>query len=526
MVYKADENIEPFWAEYASDSNGRDPLSVQNSSVVIYAKIIKGITNVTNRIRYKGFYCWLIDAIMKEVSDKDRNSLDEQIRYIRRGELLLAFIMAVEYPEVTGVSGSLYAKNNKDNKIDIKLGADLDARNPQSGAYWKLKTGAFGQYFIGSMRDLSLINYPQSDLNIYTLTKRGKKLTNTFSKNIPHEAASIFMRCILKNNITLKDLGLLKSFSLSEIPIQSDEHIYYQQMLLDNDSIGQTNCNRRNSIILLLKYLKEGKEDISNLQSYFLKGNYNANIQKEEVEEDTSTAWYLYEMSELLHVAYEYIHCNFLSSLEQYPQPLFEKINSLLDEASEVLKECNIDPKTCQFKDYMKLIKEKNLDVYDEHYTWMEDAYYQNESGNTFVNAINVMIQIYFNSEKHFPKLKEYASKYENNFNRNGYAIELIEMFIETKKSLNMYDYMKQLLLMAINQHTFSSYRKTQIGQNLVHNFMIEDDTIWRLREIHPSRTSPRLQNVTQYMVDLGWIKKENKILTITSLGEEIANIV
>lgn len=104
MLYTNDEIVEPFWAEYSSEASGRDPLAIQNSSVVIYTKMIVGITNVTNRIRYNGFYCWLLETILKSISKK--NSLVEQIRYLRRSELLLAYVMVKEFPDVTGVSGS------------------------------------------------------------------------------------------------------------------------------------------------------------------------------------------------------------------------------------------------------------------------------------------------------------------------------------------------------------------------------------------------------------------------------------
>ena len=78
MAYSNEEIIEPFWAEYASEASGRDPLAIQNSSVVIYTKMIVGITNVTNRIRYNGFYCWLIESILQNISKK--NSYVEQIK--------------------------------------------------------------------------------------------------------------------------------------------------------------------------------------------------------------------------------------------------------------------------------------------------------------------------------------------------------------------------------------------------------------------------------------------------------------
>jgi hypothetical protein len=91
MLYTTEEKIEPFWAEFSSAASGRDPLAIQNSSVVIYTKMVVGITNVTNRIRYNGFFCWIFDTILQNIEKK--NSLQEQIRYSRRAELLLAYMM-------------------------------------------------------------------------------------------------------------------------------------------------------------------------------------------------------------------------------------------------------------------------------------------------------------------------------------------------------------------------------------------------------------------------------------------------
>jgi predicted transcriptional regulator len=51
---------------------------------------------------------------------------------------------------------------------------------------------------------------------------------------------------------------------------------------------------------------------------------------------------------------------------------------------------------------------------------------------------------------------------------------------------------------------------------------MIEDFSVWRLRETLPNRTTPRLQNVLQYIMDIGWIKREGKVYTITEAGTKI----
>ena len=57
-MYEANNKPFPFWGAETTSKTGRDPLAVQNSSVVIYDNMVKGVTNMTVRIRYNGdVYC-------------------------------------------------------------------------------------------------------------------------------------------------------------------------------------------------------------------------------------------------------------------------------------------------------------------------------------------------------------------------------------------------------------------------------------------------------------------------------------
>ena len=49
---------DPAWTEYKKKS-GLDPLGMQNSSINLYQRLLPGISNVTLRVRYYGFYAWL-----------------------------------------------------------------------------------------------------------------------------------------------------------------------------------------------------------------------------------------------------------------------------------------------------------------------------------------------------------------------------------------------------------------------------------------------------------------------------------
>lgn len=520
MAYNSEELIEPFWAEYSSEASGRDPLAIQNSSVVIYTKMVVGITNVTNRIRYYGFYCWLFDTILQNISKK--NSIHEQIRYLRRAELLLAYVMVKEYPNITGVSGSFFAARNIDSNFSLASGADWEAfQEGGQGLYWKARQGVFGQYYSGVVRELNLINHPnpQIDLNIYTVTTKGQKLARAYSKNIPEKEQDLFWKCVYTGTFHVDDLVKLKAFALHLIPEYSEERTFYETMLLSHDDKKiEPTFNRRNTLKLLLDFLQNYTEGIENLPTYFLRENYSNHIALNELTYDTATAWYLFELNELMHVSFEHFHVSFLYSIEAFPTLLDECINSLLNETVKALKDDKINANTIDIEALLKLLAKQKVDVY-KYYDAMEQSFRSGDFGECLKNAMQTILCAYLNNKRHISALIEFASLPEYNFNRSGYAIELLNDLVESKKDLSIKEYIKSILLDAINLHTFSSYSKTRIGQSLVHNYMIENNLVWRLRQTLPNRTTPRLQNAIQYMIDIGWIARDDKKYVITDSG-------
>jgi len=513
MNYTSNEIIEPFWAEYSSDKGGRDPLAVQNSSVVIYANMITGITNVTNRIRYMGFYCWLFEAIGQRVTKT--NSLVEQQLYLRRAELLLAYIMVKNFPEVTGVSGSDYALKNIEPIIILGKGADIE--NKKSGKiYWQFSLGIFGQYFSGVVRDLDLIFHPQEDVKIYTLTPKGQKLGQTFAANVPAHSTELFLKSIFDNTISENKLVDLSAFALHLIPTNSSEQKFYRELLLSNDDKNiQPTYNRRDTILMLLKLLKIYPDGIENLPSTFLRINLENHAKNKVLENNTSTAWYLFEINELLHVAFEHFHAAFQYSIAKYPTPLNDTIQKLQDETRKAFLENGIDSNMISLEELSEQVEvEKGYD----YFSAMEKSYKKNW-GLCLLNAISTILAVYKQSKEQIKQLSEFSCLPENNYKRHGHAVELIDELVVSKRFLTLNEYTREILLHAINLHSFSSYQKSKIGQGLVHNYMIEANMAWRLRETSPNRTTPRLQNVTQYLIDTKLVSKDGKFIKITDDG-------
>jgi len=527
MAFTTDEKTEPFWAEFSSSASGRDPLAIQNSSVVIYTKMVVGITNVTNRIRYNGFFCWIFDIILQNTDKK--NSLQEQIRYSRRAELLLAYMMVKNYKGITGVSGSDYAGKNLDTVINLKKGADWESKTKDGpGLYWKFKLGVFGQYYSGVVRDLNLINPPnaQLGLNIYTLTEKGKELAKAFEENIPKEERDLFWSSVYSGSIQESELSNLKSFALHEIPEGSSERSFYEKAILaaDNRKAIPT-FNRRETIKLILTYLSKQNEGVENLVSSLLRFNYHSRQKEVILQKDAATAWYLFEINELLHVAFEHFHACFLYLIETYPTLLAQNIDTLVNETIKAFNLGGAFEGIDSIKQLAEQIKKAEEDIYIA-YDEMEKHFRTREFGVCLMQAVKTILHVHLNCNDQLEQLEEFAAAPENNFNRIGYAVDLIDELVISQKELSIQEYVKAIIIKAINLHTFSSYSKTRIGQSLVHNYMIEDYFVWRLRETLPSRTTPRLQNVLQYIIDVGWIKRDGKDYSITEAGTKIIESV
>jgi predicted transcriptional regulator len=523
MAYTSDEKIEPFWAEFSSAASGRDPLAIQNSSVVIYTKMVVGITNVTNRIRYNGFFCWIFDTILQNIDKK--NSLQEQIRYSRRAELLLAYMMVKNFEGITGVSGSAYAAKNINTLISLKNGADWESKTEnEPGLYWKFKLGVFGQYYSGVVRDLNLINHPnaQLGLNIYTLTEKGKELAKAFQENIPKEERDLFWSSVYIGSIQESELTNLKSFALHEIPAGSYEHSFYERAILAADNRkAEPTFNRSETIKLILTHLNKENEGIENLVRSFLRVNYLLHQSEVALKKDTATAWYLFEINELIHVAFEHFHSCFLYFIETYPTLLDQNIDSLVNATLDAFELESSLKEIDSIKQLTEQIKSDGVDIYIA-YDEMEKHFHSREFGACLMYAVKTILHVHINCNDQLAQLEEFAAAPENNFNRIGYAIDLIDELVISQRALSVPEYIRAMIIKAINLHTFSSYNKTRIGQSLVHNYMIEDYSVWRLRETLPNRTTPRLQNVLQYIMDIGWIKRDGNVFAITEEGIKI----
>jgi len=518
MSYNKEELTGPFWAEFPLAASGRDPLAIQNSSVVIYTKMMVGITNVTNRVRYNGFYCWLLELILR--NSEIKGSVNEQIRYLRRAELLIAYMMVSEFPDVTGVSGSAFASRRLQENIDLAAGADIE---PKKGGnlYWAFRGGVFGQYYSGVVNELGLIHQPSPLLNIYSLTPKGKQLSRHFQANLPSGLADKFWSYLEKGNLGVSDLAELTPFALHDIP-DSQELYFYRSMLLDKDDQGFIpSFYRKETIHLLLETLSKSQDGKLNLVYRFLGENYRQHISKIPLLKKASTFWYIYELNEILHVTLEHFHASLLWSIDSQPTSLNTHLEKLSDLSAQAFKDFGFESKETLLTELMGHCNEIMLDTYHA-YNQMQTAMNDYDFGRCLMEALFCMTCVYRDCHLQLDGIENLASLPEYNFNRTGYVVLLLRELFTDQMNQSLDHVIKKLLHTVINLHVFTSYRKSKVGQALVHNYIIEEGMIWRARETAPRRTTPRLQNTLQYMGDVGWISRANDSYLITASGKEV----
>jgi hypothetical protein len=218
VVMSSNEARLPFLGTKMSFIVGLDPLGFQNTSVQTYSYLLPGLNNVTWRIRNYSFYCWLLAEYSKQI--RNTNPSAQRI-FIRRAEYIIA-LMSVRHK--VSVSGSDYAKKRIEagiKEFDLQSGTyNDDASTP--GTYWQHPSGVFGQYYVGAMRQMGLIDEPVDQvgqsLKIYRRTPRspelkvsGEDLALAFDQNISSDNKTLFLSCIHDGKVTLRSLDLLFS---------------------------------------------------------------------------------------------------------------------------------------------------------------------------------------------------------------------------------------------------------------------------------------------------------------------------
>ncbi len=529
-VLTKDNYLVPFWGERSQFVTGLDPLSLQTTSEATYALLMPGLNNVTDRLRYYGFYCWVLHSYF---SDATRKTFDKksQRRFIRRAEFIIAVITQSETTDFNGISGRDKAKKmieDAPSSYDIAEGAD-QTEPGEEGTYWQYSEGVFGQYYKGAMRDLGLI--VEAADKIYNITTddngvrvSGQSLAFAFEKSIPGEQNKVFIRSVNSGVLKNSDVpALFQSFNLTSIPDNSEEHDLYKQLLLAEDypllAEDIPLRFRSRSIDLLLAFLKDNKN--GNIRDFPVHA-YSVKGFVDDKPDDCLFGWYYYQLNEY----WQYLCLNILNSVLQYLEQVAGNHNIHLQNFVQELSNCVME-ELLQLKVIKKPADRFAIAVEQaqkqEEEGWLDEIF-DNRKNEDFISSIafsfGLLFKLFYRNKDELHALKSYSgdNKYGNERDGNfvDFALQAMEQMHDATVSVFVRDFLYKRI---IYRHHHVAFHKMGNGTLSTQKFLLEDGSIRLLGFFPPSFSSPRLTNLCGFMIDLGWLKSDNNI---TQQGSKI----
>jgi len=525
-VIKINQSITPFFGERMSFIRGLDPLGLQNTSDTAYTMLMPGLNNVTGRIRYYSFYCWLLDKY-----SKINGSTDPAIQktFIRSAEYIIALTSQFYNGENVSIPGSNYAKAEIQNQ-DIKV-HDLNAGiykpdGTTANTYWNYSWGAFGQYYIGSLRDIGII-ISREDREVYTRTNTqeehfvsGEMLANAFDNNIPKEKKDLFLECLTKGIISEEQLNtLLPEFNLTNVPKNTKEQELLTRLLLQKDFPLRIEeepvALRKDSIKHLLHFVATKPEKFDERQ--FIYTAYNNKGQVDDNREDSLLGWYYYQFNEFWHYANTSLFNGTLNYLEDKHGPNWVPLNQLIEEVANNVLQLFIEEKLAI--DNNTTLEEVLNNLNADEYQYME-AVSNSLSAEKLFYGVLIIFSQYLNNLEELALLKTYGDN--NNLAKDGEGLSYLLGPFKTKKKTPIVHYIKEYLFKnIIYRHQYVAFRKMRGSSLSTQKFIIEDHHIRYLGNFEASYTGPRVGNLISFLKDLGIITQDN---TLTDYGIEVLN--
>ncbi|MDO1450346.1 hypothetical protein Q0590_28985 [Rhodocytophaga aerolata] len=437
--------------------------------------------------------------------------------------------MSLNEPKEQNVSGSTFAKKAIQNGTgdngyyDIAKGADTVKGN--NDTYWQSDSGAFGQYFFGSLHNLGLVEtYERS--KFIRRSEKGKHLADAYNKSIsPHER-SLFLSIVKEGKLNSNQAEELTGFSLSKEITGTEEWHFYFTMFLgeDNDFTlsGKPLSLRKQSIKLFLDHLNNPQRQV--YMPYYLyhtKGSTEKSLCSE-----AAYGWYYYELNEFTHYALESILWAMLLKLEAISVPI--RVNEYIQETqAEVLdvlrNKYKLDTQTTiTVQDSIVLCQRKGYTV-DYLYALTEEVSDMDLADINLADiiALNILtlISLFQENEKDLTPLQEYAQDLD--LIRTGNAVVALRELVGQNKYLEIATFIEKVYYWIINRHLFVAYEKMGSGEDNVLKLMLEDNHLLWLENIGPALTSPRLSTLRKFMTDLRLINSDGQL---TKNGYKILN--
>ena len=490
-IYNTTNINKLFWACNEGFKRGRDPMGIQNSSITVYGLLLPGLTNLTGRLRYYSFYCWLLYEYTKEYrrSGRERTVRDQQ-NYIRRAELAMAFLM--EGRGAKSVVGSMHVDARAFSEVrgcyDLKSSADFDF-NPEHNKYWKYPTGAFGQYYLGSLVYLDLVDAYEDSFKVL---KRGEKLAEAFIESVSEKARELFLLSVREGRLSKDDIEDLEEIRLDMIIVGSPEWTMLNDILVNKDLSGSS--FRRDSIYLMLDSIKQNV-DVKRFPTTIF-------MRYEKSNNEAVLGWHYYYLCEALHYCIETIFWMILSNTSRRN---YCPVNSFLDMCQNSI----LNEKYELFSFANNTLSEV-IPVYDRDIVKRLDELVATARTGNYEEASSKAVELLLCLYNQVTAMKSIYQSFERDYGINqqfGYLTGFIKRYVENNLNCEVSTFVRNVVRLVMADHTTSACRKMGRGQSDLRKFLLEDGMVVLVEIWKPQFTNPRTDSLVAFLEDLTYVK-------------------
>lgn len=491
--YKQSDITAPFWATNDGFKGGRDPMGIQNSSVATYGRLLPGMTNLTGHIRYYSLYCWLLNEY--DILETEEQTEIHQYNFIRRAELAMALIMKEQ--NIRSVVGALFVSQEKCKLIeeglyDLADGGDYDSKDK----YWTYQTGAFGQYYLGSLIYYELVKIEEGR---FYLRDKGKTLASAFRKSVDKDARDLFIDCIVEGSLAEEEIEELLPLGLNKIEVNSAEWVALNHLLTKQDDDGSS--LRRETVLLMLKDLDSGISVDDFVEHRFL------NADKDD-EYDASFGWYFYYLCEAFHYCIESIFCLILNELRNLQNP---PMKFLVEDIKEKMLSSMDEEKSYSSMDEWKQnVHGKIEEMFDK----LKEFIYVKDYTQAAVQSLGLLLRL--QNEYELNKENILAFQNENDLiHQNGILSKGLEDYVLRHSKLSVAKYIEAIVHQIMQEHTIVAIRKMGSTDTDLRKFIFEDGRVVLVEIRYPTATSPRIDSLYNFLQDLSYIDSDGQLTDI-----------
>ncbi|WP_321927269.1 hypothetical protein [Burkholderia sp. BCC1998] len=297
----------PMWTS-KEDKRGLDPLGMQTTSIALYQELLPGISNVTLRMRYYGFYAWLAQNYAERIGE---TSVERWCICLRRAEALYALIAAMANSE-RGVAGVIWASNKLAQTASGDLVFHPNTDRGSHPQYLKQKFGAFGAAYGSQLIEIGALEYVDAHQVPVPTADVGDQLAKLFNASV-RDAAEVFWHAAHEGTVSRQELVKLAIMLPSRIEADSEECRLYQDLLFAKLHPKRPAALVRSQTLRLILRAAQANAsgiDVAQVRWTLYAGRNSDGEAFDDVpstEDERCFAWSVYHANDLLHLAYEAI---------------------------------------------------------------------------------------------------------------------------------------------------------------------------------------------------------------------------